>query len=218
MECAAAREAISARIDGEPPVGDERDLLERHLRGCPLCRSWEDEAYRLRRLVAFRRPAPPSDLTARVLQRAGVPDAGAGEWIRYVLGVVAASLVLLNLPRLLGSGPATQLHDERHLGAFGLALGAGLLWAAVRPERAIGLVPLAGALAAAMAVSAAVDLAAERATALGESYHLLEVLGLVLLWVLSGGRRRLARRLGGNGAGPLEALLARGRTRRFHSV
>jgi predicted anti-sigma-YlaC factor YlaD len=132
-----------------------------------------------------------------VLQRAGVPDPGTKQWIRYVLGVVAASLVALNLPRLVATGAAAELHDERHLGAFGVALGAGLLWAAIRPERAIGLVPMAAALAAATGLGAGVDLIARRTTAVGESHHLLEVTGLVLLWALSGGRRRLARRLDG---------------------
>ena len=215
MDCGAAREMISARLDGELPAGPDHQLLDGHLAGCPECRGWQDEAFRLRRLVTFRRPAPPEHLAERVLQRAGVPDPGAGEWIRYALGVVAAALVVLNLPLLLGAGAGGRVHDGRHLGAFGVALGAGLLWAAVRPERAIGLVPLAAALGAATGLGAAVDVAAGRTAALGESYHVLELVGLVLLWALSGGRRRLTRRLAG---GWRPSLVARGRSRGLRSA
>jgi predicted anti-sigma-YlaC factor YlaD len=136
-----------------------------------------------------RQQAPPTDLADRVLANLALPHTGTGQWVRYALGVVAASIVVLNLPLLLGLTAAD--HDGRHLGTFGVALGVGLLWAAIRPERAIGLVPLSAALAAATMVGAAVDLGSGRTSAVTESSHVLELVGLGLLWYLSGGVGRL---------------------------
>lgn len=195
MDCERARDALSARIDGEIEAG-EIEQLDLHLGTCAACRSWEARAYALRRAVVLRHPLPPDRLADQVMARLSVPQVGAGEWVRYALGVVATSLMVLNLPLLIGLeriGGAGG-HESRHLGTFGVALGIGLLWAAVRPERAIGLVPLAGALAATTTVAAVVDVVAGRTGALTEATHLLELVGLVLLWYLSGGPHRLQHR------------------------
>ncbi len=179
---------ISARVDGEAEVG-EIAAIEGHLASCPGCRAWEEAAYGLRRTMVLRRSTAPDHLAERVVANLAVPHAGPGEWVRYALGVIAASLVVLNLPLLVGL--ADGGHQSRHLGTFGVALGIGLLWAARQPERAVGLVPLAGALGLATLVAAVVDLGAGRAAAVTEASHLLELVGLVLLWVLSGGPQRL---------------------------
>lgn len=154
--------------------------------------------------MVLRRSTAPDDLAGRVVANLAVPHAGPGEWVRYALGVIAASLVVLNVPLLVGL--ADGGHQGRHLGTFGVALGIGLLWAARQPERAVGLVPLAGALGLATLVAAVVDLGAGRTAAVTEASHLLELIGLVLLWVLSGGpqrfrhqRTRLADALGVSG-------------------
>jgi predicted anti-sigma-YlaC factor YlaD len=193
MTCSTARELISARADGEADRGQPGGL-DGHLDGCPACRAWEGRVHDLRRRVVLRQPLPPADLADRVVARLSVPHAGVGGWVRYALGVVAASLVVLNLPALLGldSGPAD--HQGRHLGTFGVALGVGLLWAAIRPERAIGLVPLAVALAAATLAGAAVDVGVGRVGVVTEATHLLELVGVGLLWFLSGGADRLQAR------------------------
>lgn len=188
-DCGSARLTISARIDGEA-AGDEIAAMESHLRSCAACQAWEARAHDLRRTVVLRQSAPPADLADRVVARLAGPVTGAGEWVRYALGVVAASLVILNLPLLLGLAEVETAHHGRHLGTFGVALGIGLGWAALRPDRAIGLVPLAAALAAATLVSALVDLGAGRTAAVAEASHLLELAGLALLWTLSGGVQR----------------------------
>ncbi len=143
-DCTTARMMLSARMDGE---ADDADLaqLDLHLAGCADCTTWASRAHDLRRTVSMRQAVPPPELADQVIARLAVPQMGPGQWVRYALGVVAASLVLLNLPLL--AGLADGDHQSRHLGTFGVALGIGLLWAAWQPERAIGLVPLAGALA-----------------------------------------------------------------------
>lgn len=200
MDCDGARLVISARVDGEA-AADELERLDDHLAGCQACQTWEASAYGLRRTMVLRQAGPPDELADRLVARLAVPHAGPGEWVRYALGVVAAALVVLNGPLLLGLADGD--HQSRHLGTFGVALGVGLLWAAWQPERAIGLVPLAGALAAATAAAAIVDLGAGRTAAVTEATHLLELVGLGLLWFLSGGPHRLRHRwrTGGSGVG-----------------
>ncbi len=194
MECTTARTIISARVDGEAGA-DELAALAGHLDGCPGCLAWESRAHDLRRTVIMRQPVPPPDLADQVVSRLGVPQMGAGQWVRYALGVVAASLVILNLPLLVGLTDGG--HQSRHLGTFGVALGIGLLWAAWQPERAIGLVPLAGALAVTTLAAAAIDLGSGRTAAVAEASHALEMVGLGLLWFLAGGPHRLRHRRSG---------------------
>ncbi len=194
MDCEAARSSISARVDGELPTTLELDL-DSHLESCTTCQAWEEQTFALRRSVTLRQAPMPVGLSNHLVARLGVPDPGTGQWVRYALGVVAATITILNLPLLLGLSSGAGGHESRHLGTFGVALGVGLLWAALRPERANGLVPLAAALAGATMVGALVDLISGEATALAESSHVLELVGLVLLWHLSGGRRALAHRL-----------------------
>lgn len=191
MDCDSARTLISARIDGEAS-GDERASIDEHVAGCADCRAWELSAHDLRRTMVLRQEVPPAHLADSIVARLAVPQTGPGEWVRYALGVVAASLVVLNLPLLVGL--ADGGHQSRHLGTFGVALGIGLLWAAWQPERAAGLVPLAGALGAATLVSAAIDVGAGRTAAVTEASHLLELIGLGLLWFLSGGPNRIRYR------------------------
>jgi predicted anti-sigma-YlaC factor YlaD len=192
MDCEEAQALISARVDGEL-TETMTVALDEHLRRCSGCAAWEGRAYALRRTLSMRSPAPPDGLADRVLARVAVPDPGASEWVRYALGVVAATIAVVNAPLLvLGRSDGAAMHDSRHLGAFGVALGIGLLWAALRPERANGLVPYGVTLAAVMLVGSAVDLSLGRATTLAEGGHVLELIGLVLLWRLSGGHRRLS--------------------------
>lgn len=193
MECTTARTIISARLDGEADDGD-LSALDDHLVGCAACEAWEARAHDLRRTVSMRQAMPPPDLADQVIARLAVPQMGPGQWVRYALGVVAASLVVLNLPLLIGLADGD--HQSRHLGTFGVALGIGLLWAAWQPERAVGLVPLAGALAVTTLAAAAIDLGSGRTAAVAEASHVLELVGLGLLWFLSGGPHRILHRRG----------------------
>jgi predicted anti-sigma-YlaC factor YlaD len=78
---------------------------------------------------------------------------------------------------------------------FGAALGIAMLAVAIKPQRAIGLVPMTSAITLMMTVVAIVDLVAHHTTVMTESIHVVEFGGLVCLWVISGGPSRLHRRL-----------------------
>ena len=190
------RELISAAIDGEV---DPATLghVDAHVESCADCLEWRTRAHALRRSLALTPARAETDLTAVILARAGVPDVGRGEWIRALLGAIALTLILVNLPLLItGSAAGADTHVGRHLGAFGVALAIGLGFAALRPERALGMLPLAGALGATLAVTAVIDTATGASTMLSEARHVVELLGVVMLWVISGGRHRLADRIG----------------------
>lgn len=195
MPCATARELISAALDGELDTATSSHV-DAHVDACPDCLAWRTNAHDLRRSLALTPARAETDLTAIILARAGVPDVGRGEWVRALLGAVAITLLLVNLPLLLtGSAAGADAHVGRHLGAFGVALAIGLGYAALRPERALGMLPLAGALGATLAATAVIDTATGTSTMLSEARHLVELLGVVMLWVISGGRHRLADRL-----------------------
>jgi predicted anti-sigma-YlaC factor YlaD len=71
MECDMAREAISARIDGEDP-GLPQDAVEAHLADCAACRGWQQRAHAVTRRVRIGGPFLDHDLTPEVL--AAVPS------------------------------------------------------------------------------------------------------------------------------------------------
>lgn len=192
MDCTSARELVSADLDGELPA-DRRPVLDRHLRGCAECRGWADRAHRLHLRVRLRPAEPVPDLTTAILARVPAAAPSVHLALRYALAAVAAVLVVIELPLLvLGEQAGASEHLSRHLGAFGVALAAGLAVAAWRPERADGLVPLALTLGVTVVVSGVVDLANGRSSALAEAHHVVELVGVTLVWLMAGRRSPLA--------------------------
>jgi predicted anti-sigma-YlaC factor YlaD len=210
MRCDLAREALSARLDGELPQLDDA-ALDAHLQSCVACQSHASALAGLHRSMRVRAAEPVPDLTRLIMAAAAdrLPPAGTAarpgvEWARYSLFTVAMTQLILALPLLLlerDSGSA--LHTTRELGAFSLALAVGMLVAAWQPERAGGLLPMAAALAAGLVATAAADVITGHSPILGEAPHLLELVGVVLLWRLaatSGGSARAVRNAGGMAA------------------
>lgn len=196
MECDDARMWISTRIDGEQ-VADV-DLVDAHIATCEECATFAGEAHRLKRVMAFRPVRDePLDLARLVLNKAGAPNLGSGEWKRTLLAATGFTLLLLSIPgvlfgsTMLGTELGATDHSGRHLGAFGAALAFGFIYAAWRPERAIGLVPLTSALGAMIILTGIIDVARGLSNGMAEMSHMLELIGVVLLWEISGSRRRL---------------------------
>jgi predicted anti-sigma-YlaC factor YlaD len=111
---------------------------------------------------------------------------------RYALGVIAATEVVLGLGSLIGD---VSLHPFRELAGADIAFAVGCLVAAVQPRRALGLLPVAVALAALIIGTGALDLVRGVTGPLSESHHLLELVGtatLVLLARQLGATRDLA--------------------------
>jgi predicted anti-sigma-YlaC factor YlaD len=193
---------VSAVLDGEADVSEQTSATA-HLGTCDACRSWHAAARRLHRLTRIRPAEPVPDLTAGIMARAHPPDPGRGEWTRTALAIVALTELVLAVPALFGHDTGASVHLARHIGALTGALALGYLYAAWRPVRAYGLLPVAGGLAVTMTVTALVDVAQGRAQALNESGHLLDIAALVLLWMLAGRPGwALSRRWPSSGAVP----------------
>lgn len=185
MDCSPYLETVSADLDGEASV-EELDALTRHLESCTSCNDMSSAMSGLHRVVRVRGAEPTPNLVPAVLGNARSPRLGRWQWVRYSLGVVAATNLVLGLPQFL-FGAAAEGHESRHLGAFTIAVSIGLLFAAIRPERAYGLLPFAAALGLTMVTGAVIDMLGAQRSVLAESAHVLDLLGLVLLWYLAGG-------------------------------
>ncbi len=200
MDCDAAREAISAMLDGEPPAlsraqppeqgraEQARAQLEAHLAGCAACRAWREQAHevtRRARLVAAR-PVPAPDASLLAAMRAA--DRRGAWWralalTRAALVLVALVQLALALPQLLaGSYREAPVHVAHEMGALDVALAAGFLVAAWRPLRAQGMRTIVGCAALLLVLTAILDLLAGRTSLGDEAPHLLVLAGWLLLW------------------------------------
>ena len=203
MGCDPYRELISADLDGEADDA-ERATLAAHLATCAGCTAFAAEVGRIHRASRVVVADSIPDLTDAIVERAtadptveligvGRPPAPARRPTRsrvavlafqYGLLVVALLMVVLAAPDLLASS-GDAVHVSRHLGGWDVAFAIGLILAAVQPWRARGLLPMAAALAGVMVVTAAFDIARGSTPGLAEGTHLLEVFGLVFLWLLA---------------------------------
>jgi len=111
--------------------------------------------------------------------------------LRWLLVAVAVVQIVIAVPALvLGDGAGLSVHTARHIGSFDIALAVGFLYAAWRPGRVAGLLPVVTALVVCLFLSSALDVAAGNTAALGEVQHVTDVAGLALVWLLSGEARR----------------------------
>ena len=203
MECERVQAAISARLDGERP-GLSDDVVADHLRRCVACRTYAAA------VEAHVRPGGPvpvptdgidgvdgtagtdavertaDDVRARVVGAAGEIDRSGVWWVlRALLFLVACGYLITAVPELLFSSDPHHGHLAHHLGAFEAAYGVGLIFVAARPAKARAMVPFTATLAVGMGVMAVVDIYRGEAFPLSELSHVLEIAGLVLVWMLA---------------------------------
>ncbi len=184
--CVEAREMISAAADDELTHTDEQRLAE-HLEHCDACRGHADRLTAMTRVVRLRAVAVEPDFVERVMVRVPTVRLGRGAWLRPALawcGVVIAAYAVR--PLFFADLDGTPTHVARHVGASALALAVGLLYVAWRPHRALGLLPLVGALIATTAVGTVLDTVSGDRSPLAESVHLVELVGMTLLWMVAG--------------------------------
>jgi predicted anti-sigma-YlaC factor YlaD len=186
MDCATAREELSALLDCEP-ARVERQALDAHLADCPGCRRWRERAHELTRRSRLARarglPTPSEQLMAAAhaaVPRRGQP--GAVTLTRIALAAIALAQMAVTVPALLfGSDHDSPIHVAHEMGSFDMALAVGFFAAALRPARARGMSVVVGAAALALMATALIDLAAARTTPVDEAPHLLAVAGWLLL-------------------------------------
>jgi predicted anti-sigma-YlaC factor YlaD len=182
MECTTIREASSATLDGEAssaPPG----AIAAHLETCADCRGYVDDIRAVRGSLMQSGSWP--DATTLVLDAAKRERHGRGPRtlvLRVALVAVAGAQLAIAIPALFQTGHAGHVAHE--VAACDIALAVGFIFAAARPLRALGLLPLAAALSLALIVTTAIDVRAGNAAALTEAPHVLALVGAALLWLL----------------------------------
>lgn len=185
MDCTSCREIGSADLDGEAsPI--EVAAARRHLDACAPCRSHLAAVTQLHRSARVGPADAVPDLTAAILAAqpggaAAHPDPEASVW-RVGLALVAVAQVLAAAVHVGGD------HVARDQASWEVALAAGFAWAAWRPSRANGLLPLTAVLTVLLLANGGFGPAG------AGTHHLLAPVGLVLL-VLATRRRDRSRPL-----------------------
>ena len=189
------RHAISARLDGEDPGLDEAAVYG-HLATCAGCRAFAHDTEELHRAVRLA-PAPEiPDLTPGILaaigaetrdvEPLGTSDSENQRALRWILVAIAVTQIAIAIPALLfGADAGLPVHTARHIGSFDVALGVGFFYAAWKPSRIPGLLPVVAALVICLVGSSLLDVASGSTAALGEAQHALDFVGLAVVWLLS---------------------------------
>jgi predicted anti-sigma-YlaC factor YlaD len=199
--CSTVREALSARLDGEP-LGMPAEALDLHLAACPACARWADDAAAVTRRVRLGAAPEVPDLTAAVLTALPRELPGVGAAARTRLADAAVRLALLAVAvaqaglawPALASGAASMsapVHMAHETGAWNLAVAAAFLSVAAAPRLAAGGLPFLATFAALLVPVTLTDLAAGHVQTDRALAHLLLVAGVVLVATVAWrGRRR----------------------------
>lgn len=190
MNCDTAREALSARIDGEQePV--PAAAVDQHLATCSSCRAWHARAEGLRRTMLLA-PAPAiPDLTDAILAELPAPRT-AYSLLRVALGVVAVVQTALALTQLFGvdtgmgheAMPFMMGHMSHESAAWNLAVGIGLLWATLHTRTAAAQLPMLTVFVGALATASVFDVIRGDVDATRLLTHVPVVVGVALLYLV----------------------------------
>jgi predicted anti-sigma-YlaC factor YlaD len=204
VRCDRFREAISARLDGEP-IGLSTTVLDQHLAGCPDCARWAAEATRLTRQARLSAMAVP-DLAERITAGVVLPVRRVLRrrlLLRLSLALVAAVQLAIAIPAVSGSGLGMPMgeHAAHEGAAWNIAIGVAFVAAALTPRRAAGLVPLLATFIVVLTALSVHDLAAGTVTPDRIFTHLAAVAGLLLLLAIDRAERALPPRRFASGSG-----------------
>ncbi|OBK22078.1 hypothetical protein A5634_07840 [Mycobacterium asiaticum] len=189
MDCEVAREALSARLDGErEPVPSAR--VDEHLAGCAACRTWFDQvaeqAQALRRLVESRpviAPVGPS----RIGSPPSTPRSRLS-WQRWALFVVGLTQLVLAGAQAFGLSMGLQHHPGNHLlnesTSWSVAVALAMMVAALWTRAAAGLASVLAAFVGVLTVYVVADAIADNVTWVRILSHLPVVIGAVLAVVV----------------------------------
>lgn len=195
VECEVAREALSARLDGErEPVPSAR--VDEHLRDCAACRGWFErvtsQADGLHRLIQSRPVIAPvkADMIETVPQRrrSGHSRRGRMSWQRWALLCVGLAQIALAVVQGLGLNvgltPDHGTHSGHHLlnesTAWSIAVGVIMVGAALRPVAAAGLAGILTVFVGVLSVYVVADAVSGAVTATRVLSHLPVSIGAVL--------------------------------------
>ncbi|SOJ56240.1 hypothetical protein MSIMFB_03713 [Mycobacterium simulans] len=189
MHCEVAREALSARLDGErEPVPAAR--VDEHLNECAACRNWFDQAASqacdLRRLSQSRAViAPFGPLTIdRVPPRRRLQIS----WQRWAL--LCVGIAQIALATVQGFGLSVGLTQQHAMSAgnhllnestsWSIALGAVMVGAALWPGAAAGLAGVLSVFVSVLTIYVVVDAMSGSVTTMRILTHVPVLIGAVL--------------------------------------
>lgn len=195
MRCEVAREALSARLDGERPQVLAQQV-DAHLETCRGCRSWLIGAAVQTRRFASVAPGSGPDLVDKIMATLDQQATGRQRWMRWLRshyrrwGLIAVGLFQVAIAAAQISGTnfgmvASHMHGAmsgEHLmhesTAWLLALGLAMIAAGVWPVTAIGVAAITGVYSVALLGYVIVDAFAGEVTAARVASHMPLLLGL----------------------------------------
>ncbi|MDC8993977.1 zf-HC2 domain-containing protein [Mycobacterium marinum] len=202
MDCEVAREALSARLDGErEPVPSAR--VDEHLDECGACGLWFEQvagqASRLQRLIESRPVIGAVDL-AGIRPTPQPRERKRMSWQRWALLCVGIAQVAVGIVQglgfSLGLGHHYVIGSGNHLlnesTAWTIALGVAMVVAAIWPGAAEGLAGVLMVFVAVLSVYVVVDALSGAVTTSRVLTHLPVLLGTVLaimVWLSRGAPR-----------------------------
>jgi len=210
MRCDVAREALSARLDGERPQVLPQQV-DAHLQSCSRCRSWLIGAAVQSRRLASVTPGNGPDLVDKIMASIGEQSAGHRRWMRTLrshyrrwgLIAVGAFQVAIAAAQISGidfgmvsshmHGAMSGEHLMHESTAWLLALGLAMIAAGIWPITAIGVAAITGVYCVALLGYVIVDAFAGEVTATRIASHMPLLLALAFALLVArerGGSRR----------------------------
>jgi RNA polymerase sigma-70 factor, ECF subfamily len=214
MRCEVAREALSARLDGERPQALAQQV-DAHLESCRSCRAWLiGVAVQTRRLASIE-PGETPDLADKILASVGEDSTAYHRWMRWLrshyrrwgligVGVFQVAIAAAQISGIDFGMVSAHMHGAMsgaHLmhesTAWVLALGLAMIAAGIWPVTAIGVAAITGVYSVALLSYVVVDAFNGEVTAARIASHVPVLLGLVFTLLVvrdrAGWRRRRRR-------------------------
>jgi RNA polymerase sigma-70 factor, ECF subfamily len=238
MRCDVAREALSARLDGERPQVLAQQV-DAHLASCGSCRAWLIGAAVQTRKLASTEPGQGPDLVEKILANVGEKStAPHGRWMQALrsryrrCGLIAVGVFQVAIAAAQISGidfgmVSAHMHGAmsgEHLmhesTAWLLALGLAMIAAGIWPITAIGVAAITGVFSVALLSYVVVDAFAGEVTAARIASHVPVLLGLVFAVLVAreraGARKPRAAAAEADAGDPAQSADVRSGRRRGH--
>jgi RNA polymerase sigma-70 factor, ECF subfamily len=214
MRCDVAREALSARLDGERPQVLAQQV-DAHLESCRSCRAWLIGAAVQTRRLASIDPGETPDLVDKILATAGEGSTACHRWMRrlrshyrrwgligvgaFQVAIAAAQISGIDFGMVSAHmhGAMSGEHLMHESTAWLLALGLAMIAAGIWPVTAIGVAAITGVYSVALMSYVVVDAFNGEVTATRIASHVPVLLGLVFTLLVArerAGSRRPRRR------------------------
>ncbi|OBF50294.1 RNA polymerase subunit sigma-70 [Mycobacterium sp. 852002-50816_SCH5313054-b] len=210
MRCEVAREALSARLDGERPQVLAQQV-DAHLESCRGCRTWLIGAAVQSRRLSSIEPGEGPDLVDKImasLEQQSPTYHRSMRWLRsryrrwglIGVGVFQVAIATAQISGIDFGMVSSHMHGAmsgEHLmhesTAWLLALGLAMIAAGVWPATAIGVAAITGVYSVALLSYVVVDAFAGEVTATRIASHMPLLLGLVFALLVAREQMRTRR-------------------------